>query len=134
MERGLKFGRTEPPTQETGEMAPLWVMECSTMQMVMSTQDNSKKTRPMAKVYMFIRMARSTMGNGKMISSMDSEQNTLKMAQSIRVYSKKGKKVAKAIISGQMAVNIKESGLIMISKVLANTHGLIIVNTGGLGK
>ena len=88
----------------------------------------------MAKVYTFIRMAKSTMENGKMINSMATEQNTLKMAPSIRVSSKKERKVARAIISGQMAVSTKESGSIMISKVLVNTLGLTIENTEELGK
>ena len=88
----------------------------------------------MAKVYTFIRMAKSTMENGKMISSMATEQNTLKMAPSIRVSSKKERKVARVIISGQMAVSTKESGSIMISKVLANTLGLTIESTEELGK
>ena len=87
----------------------------------------------MAKVYTFIRMAKSTMENGKMISSMAMEQNTLKMAPSIRVSSKKERKVVRAITSGQMAVSTKESGSIMISKVLANTLGLTIENTEELG-
>ena len=88
----------------------------------------------MVKVYIFIRMAKNTMENGKMISSMVTEQNTLKMGPSIRVSSKKERNVAKVITSGQMAASTKESGSIMISKVLANTLGLTIENTKELGK
>jgi hypothetical protein len=88
----------------------------------------------MAKVYTFIRMAKSTMENGKMISSMAMGQNTLKMAPSIRVSLKKEKNVARAITSGQMVASTKESGTIMISKVQANILGLTIGNTEELGK
>ena len=134
MARGLKCGMTEPTTQVTGGMARPWAKEYSTTLMEMSTQANLLRTRLMEKVYTFIRMAKSTMDNGKMISSMATEQNTLKMAHSIRVSSKKVRKVARAITSGQMAVSTKESGSIMISKVLANTLGLTIENTEELGK